>query len=267
MERWGNFVTPARTPVMGWVGPRTPTHPPAFCRCERAIDSTPTHPATLDFFVTGSVKARAPHTLAVALFRALRARAGSALRLLPMGAGHTRQAALAGSSSALVDCAHSIRRALLLPHTKRGRGGGRGNAPARGRCMHAPDMRHPQIYGSQAPAEGQWSRRRRPTKAARQAPKAVAGTRRRRLESQGHNKSLACITRIFASRRFAPNVDLPKACQKSAENPPKVCRRLRQSSATSQKSVVGTCGAAVLKAKITELPRAEASARVAATKI
>ena len=63
----------------------------------------------------------AAHTLAVALARALRARAGSArLRLPPMGAKRTRPAAPVSSSSALVDCAHSIRRALLLPHTKRG---------------------------------------------------------------------------------------------------------------------------------------------------
>ena len=134
------FVTPAGTPVMGWVGSENtdpPTPPPAGANA-RLIAHPPTHPG---FFRDG-LKVRAPHTLAIALARALRARAGSArLRLSPMGARRTRAPSGAGSSYALVDCAHSIRRALLLPHTDKERGGGRGNAPARGRRMHAPDMR------------------------------------------------------------------------------------------------------------------------------
>ena len=72
-------------------------------------------------------------------------------------------------------------------------------------------------------------------------PPGAEGGRRHPPKAAGEPgiQQKSCNTRIFASRRFAPNVDLPKACQKPAEGLPKVCRRLRQGSAKSQKSVGG----------------------------
>ena len=118
----GKFVTPPDTPVTGWVGPRPPHPPtPASCRCERAFDSTPTHPHW--FF---RVRAQGPRATHARLFPRSCVASTSWERAAAAAANGSGAHASsgAGGSSALVAGARSIRRprrrALLLPHTYEG---------------------------------------------------------------------------------------------------------------------------------------------------
>ena len=119
----------------GWVREHPPTHT-AYGRCESAIGSTPSHPPC--FFCDRAQGPRRTHSPLPSLMRCeheLGAR-GCCCRQWERGARAQRRRFLLRASR--LRTLHPPRPTAAA---HKGRGGGRGNAPARGRRMHAPDMR------------------------------------------------------------------------------------------------------------------------------